>query len=79
MRFHELLKDLRGKASLTQAALAEKAGLPLSTIRGYEQGTRIPSWPAIVRLAGALKVPVDRFSGCDEVKGKGGRRRRRKK
>jgi transcriptional regulator with XRE-family HTH domain len=77
MRFQELLKDLRGKANLTQAALAKNSGLPLSTIRGYEQGTRIPSWPAIVRLAGALGVPVDRFSECDEVKAKGGRRRKK--
>lgn len=32
------LKELRQKAGLTQAALAEKAGVNLSMIQFYEQG-----------------------------------------
>jgi transcriptional regulator with XRE-family HTH domain len=67
MWFKDLLKDLRDQAGLTQAALAGKTGLPIGTIQGYEQGTRVPSWPAAVWLAEALDVPVDRFSRCADI------------
>ncbi len=67
MRFKDVLKDLRSKAGLTQERLAEKAGIPLSSLRGHEQGQRVPSWASVVKLARALGVPTDTFAGCDEV------------
>lgn len=77
MQFGALLRDLRAKAELTQEQLAEKAGISLGTLRNHEQGHRLPSWPAIVKLARALRVSTDEFAKCDEVnemekpKGKG--------
>jgi transcriptional regulator with XRE-family HTH domain len=40
--FAEKLKALREQANLTQTRLAEASGLPLGSIRNYEQGQREP-------------------------------------
>ncbi len=67
MPFKELLRQLREKAGLTQQQLADKAGLPVGSLRSHEQGQRAPSWAAVVKLARALGVGADVFSECDEV------------
>lgn len=67
MRFMELLRDLREKAGLTQQQLAEKADIPIGSLRNHEQGQRLPSWAAVVKLARALGVSTDVFAACDEV------------
>jgi transcriptional regulator with XRE-family HTH domain len=69
MRFSETLRRLRDEAGLTQQQLADKAGLPVGSVRNHEQGQRLPSWRAVVRIARALGVPTDAFSKCDEVAG----------
>jgi transcriptional regulator with XRE-family HTH domain len=69
MRFKDVLRDLRMKAGLTQEQLAEKAGMPLPSLRGHEQGQRIPSWASVVKLAKALGVSTDVFAACEEVTG----------
>jgi transcriptional regulator with XRE-family HTH domain len=71
--FAERLQQLREDAGLTQAGLAEKSGLPLGSIRNYEQGQREPYWNALFKLAAGLGVPVDAFADCvskDEAKGR---------
>jgi transcriptional regulator with XRE-family HTH domain len=67
MRFAELLRELREKAGLTQQQLADKAGIPVTSLRNHEQGQRSPSWAAVVKLSKALGVTADTFSACDEV------------
>ena len=67
MPFAELLRELRQKAGLTQQELADRADMPVSSLRGHEQGQRSPSWSAVVKLAKALGVTADTFSVCDEV------------
>jgi transcriptional regulator with XRE-family HTH domain len=62
--FAERLRELREKAGLTQAQLAENSGLPLGSIRNYEQGQREPYWTAVFRLAEALGVAADAFARC---------------
>jgi transcriptional regulator with XRE-family HTH domain len=76
VKFKDLLRELRKNAGLTQEELATKAGVPLTSLRGHEQGQRIPSWASVVKLARALGVSTDVFSECDEVKseGKAGKR-----
>lgn len=69
MLFKDRLKQLRKKKKMTQEALAEASGIPLNTLRGYEQDQRFPGFPAIVKLAKALGVSCDQFSDCDDVKG----------
>lgn len=64
--FAQRLRELRGRAGLTQVALAEAAGLPLGSIRNYEQGQREPSWENFLRLIRGLGVPAEAFAPCVE-------------
>jgi DNA-binding XRE family transcriptional regulator len=59
--FARRLKALREKAGLTQAALAEKAGLSVQAISALENETRGPSWQTVRRLALALDVEEKAF------------------
>jgi|SRR5580704_13851272 transcriptional regulator with XRE-family HTH domain len=69
MRFCERLRSLREKAGITQRELADRANLPVGSVRNHEQGQRLPSWGAVVKLARALGVKTDDFANCDEVSG----------
>jgi DNA-binding XRE family transcriptional regulator len=71
MTFAEKLQELRIKAGMTQAALAEVSGLPIWTIRNYEQGRREPNWKAALALAKAVGVAVEAFSDCISVASEG--------
>ena len=58
------LKELREQAGITQLQLAEKSGVPIRTIRAYEQGQRDmmeASYRIIKALADALDVKVEDF------------------
>jgi hypothetical protein len=56
-----------GNAALTEQQLADKAGIPLPSLRGHEQGQRVPSWASVVKLARALGVSTDALADCEEV------------
>lgn len=60
--FADRLRELRDKAGLTQAQLAERAGLHLSAVTRFEQGLREPSWSTAQSLADALGV------SCEELR-----------
>lgn len=62
--FGEKLKELRVAADMTQAALADASGVPIGTIRDYEQGKRDPLLSTAQKLAHALGYKLDVF---DEV------------
>jgi transcriptional regulator with XRE-family HTH domain len=62
MTFADKLKELRGKAGLTQAALALASGLSLGAIRDYEQGNKEPVFRSGVRLAHGLGVSVEELA-----------------
>src|SRR4051794_941075 len=64
MTFGERLKELREKAELTQAELAERSGVPIGTIRDYEQVKRDPLLPTAVKLARAVGVSIADFEEC---------------
>jgi transcriptional regulator with XRE-family HTH domain len=64
MIFAERLRQLREERGLTQAGLAEASGLPLGSIRNYEQGQREPYWGVVFKLADALGVSCDKFRNC---------------
>src|SRR5204862_2141038 len=63
MRFGELLGRLRREAGLTQAGLADKAGLSARTVQSWEQGRRAPVSPDFFKLVKALGVSADAFAG----------------
>lgn len=53
------LLALRHARSLTQEALAKASALPRSTVANLESGTGNPSLTVLLKVAGALGVPVD--------------------
>jgi transcriptional regulator with XRE-family HTH domain len=52
----------RLEAGLPRAELARRAGVPVSTLRNWENGRGFPSLAAGLRLAGVLGVPVERIA-----------------
>ncbi len=46
-----VVRDLRRRAQLTQLEFAAKLGVPVETIRNWEQGKRAPRGPARALLA----------------------------
>jgi len=61
--FRKRLKAARELRSMSQADLAERAGLPPSAISHYETGTRRPSFTNLRRLAEAMEVTTDYLIG----------------
>jgi transcriptional regulator with XRE-family HTH domain len=66
-----LLRLARAKAGVTQARLAELAGVPRSTVERIEAGTRQPSLVTLSRLLAAvdleLRIRVDEYDDHDDV------------
>ena len=68
MLFREKLTELRQAAGFTQERLAEASGVPLSSLRKYEQGARVHVTLGIaVRLAKALGASCEAFAACEDV------------
>jgi transcriptional regulator with XRE-family HTH domain len=65
MQFADKLKELRASRGIAQPALAERAGIPLSTLRSLEQGRRLPNWSTLQRIALALEASLGDFDGCE--------------
>jgi transcriptional regulator with XRE-family HTH domain len=62
MGFGQHLRTLREGAGLSRAELARRAGVPAGTLRHWEGDRGFPGLPALLRLAGALGVPVERIA-----------------
>ena len=61
------LRALRGEAGVSRAALARRAGVPVSTLRNWENDRGFPDLAAFLRLAEALGVPAERLAeGMDD-------------
>ena len=61
--FKERLKAARETREMKQSEVAEKAGLPPSSIAHFESGNRKPSFDNLRRLATALEVTTDYLLG----------------
>lgn len=60
--FSSRLRALRAEAGLSQAALAERAGLTTLGVSQLETGRRRdPSWQTVQALAAALEVSTEAF------------------
>ena len=62
----KLISDIRHKRNMTQAELAQKAGLVQSTITQIETGKKKPSMATIGKIAQALEVSPAVFFGHEE-------------
>ena len=70
MNFGSHLRALREEAGLSRAELARRVGVPASTLRNWEGDRGMPALPVLMRLAGALGVPVERLAeGVEEPAG----------
>jgi transcriptional regulator with XRE-family HTH domain len=67
----ELLQRLRQAAGLSQPQLAEAAGVPVATLRDWEQGRRAPPLDTAARVAVALGVSIDELAGAGPAARKG--------
>jgi putative transcriptional regulator len=56
------VRDLRRRARLTQQEFAERLGVPVETIRNWEQGKRMPRGPARALLAVIAHAPDTVFA-----------------
>jgi putative transcriptional regulator len=56
------VRDLRRRARLTQLEFAAKLGVPVETIRNWEQGKRAPRGPARALLAVIAHSPEAVFA-----------------
>jgi len=56
------VRDLRRRARLTQLEFASRLGVPVETIRNWEQGKRMPRGPARALLAVIAHSPDAVFS-----------------
>lgn len=56
------LRDLRTKAGLTQAELAEKAGITVRTVSRLETGSHVATFQVIVLLARSLGTDCREFA-----------------
>ena len=52
------LAGLRGEAGHSQAGVAELLGVSRTTVRGWENGSVVPPWPAIRQMAALYGVSV---------------------
>jgi putative transcriptional regulator len=56
------VRDLRQRAKLTQMEFAARLGVPVDTIRNWEQGKRMPRGPARALLAVIAHAPETVFA-----------------
>ena len=68
VEFHELLKQLRTEAGLTQKQLGERIGVPKSVISYYELQERIPSPDTLKKIAAEFHVTTDYLLGIEHTK-----------
>lgn len=67
--FQERLRKARSFRGYSQEGLAEKAGMPGSSIAHFETGSRKPSFDSLRRIANALEVTTDYLLGRVEEPG----------
>jgi transcriptional regulator with XRE-family HTH domain len=66
------LKALREGAGFSQSQLARKAGVPVGSLRGWEQARRTMLFDTAVKLADALECSLDALAGRVAPKKRGG-------
>lgn len=59
------VRDLRRRAQLTQIEFAARLGVPVDTIRNWEQGKRLPRGPARALLAVIAHAPETAFAALE--------------
>lgn len=63
--FGKRLQVIRKAAGLSQSGLASQSGVPIGTLQDYEHGRYGPSLEMAVKLARALRQPLEAFVPVD--------------
>jgi putative transcriptional regulator len=61
------VRDLRKRSQLTQQQFAARLGVPVETIRNWEQGKRMPRGPARALLAVIAHAPETVFAALNKA------------
>lgn len=64
----ERLKNLRKAKALTQKQIAERVGIAVSTLSGYELEEKHPSYSTLKKLAQLYGVSTDYLVGMNETR-----------
>lgn len=59
----EQIKALRQAAGMTQEEFAKKINVAKSTVCAYENGSRLPSYDVLIKIAGLFHVSTDNLLG----------------
>ena len=59
------IKELRTARGMTQADFAARLGVSKSAVSSYENGSRLPSYDVLIKIAHIFKVSVDHLLGND--------------
>ncbi len=57
------IKELRRSRNLTQRAFAERLNITKSTVSAYENGSRLPSYDVLLKIADSFHVTTDTLLG----------------
>ncbi len=59
----ENIKNLRTTSNMTQGDLAERLRVTISSISAYENGSRMPSYDILIKIARLFNVTTDNLLG----------------
>ncbi|HWA67939.1 MAG TPA: helix-turn-helix transcriptional regulator [Mycobacteriales bacterium] len=68
-RSGSLLREVRGRAGLSQNELARRSGVDATLISAYENGRRVPGGDALIRLIEACGATLDPTTTVDRARG----------
>lgn len=68
MNYGEIIRARRNALGMSQAELAEKAGVSRNTVAGWETGHSRPDLDSVPALCGALRISLSRFFGRESQK-----------
>ena len=66
MTVGDRIKSLRNEAGYTRVELAEKLGMPQTTLRNYENNAREPGHDFLIKIAKEFNVTTDYLLGLSE-------------
>lgn len=58
------IKALRNGRNIKQAEFTDLLGVTKSTVSSYENGTRLPSYEVLIKIARIFRVSTDHLLGC---------------
>lgn len=63
-----ILKELRVENNYTQAKLAKRLGVSITTVGTWESGQKLPAAERLIELARLYNVPINYIAGIEKEK-----------